>query len=153
MDIRFEQITYDNIKAVVGLYDTLTDQQKKAVAPNVNSLAEAYLNYNIAWPRAIYDQDKLIGFLMLGLDNFIADEKDWPVYFLWRFMIAQPYQNQGYGKKIIDKVISKCRREGINHLYVSCDRSVDMPYAFYIKYGFIDTGRVEDDETILKIKV
>lgn len=153
MDIRFEQITYDNIKAVVQLYDTLTDQQKKAVAPNINSLAEAYLNYNTAWPRAIYDQDKLIGFLMLGLDNFIADEKDFPVYFLWRLMIAQPFQNQGYGKKIIDKVISKCRREGINYLYVSCDRSVDMPYAFYTKYGFIDTGRVEDDETILKIKV
>ena len=80
--IELKEITYNNLKAVIKLSDTLSEQDKKHVVPNVVSLAEAYLNYDIAWPRAIIVDDVVVGFVMLGLDNYIAEEKYWPVYYL-----------------------------------------------------------------------
>lgn len=44
--------------------------------------------------------NEVVGFLMLGLDNHIADLKEYPVYFLWRFMIGSLFQNKGYEKNI-----------------------------------------------------
>ena len=109
--IELKEITYDNLKAVIKLSDTLSEQDKKHVAPNVVSLAEAYLNYDIAWPRAIVVDDVVVGFVMLGLDNYIAEEKDWPVYFLWRFMMGTEYQGKGYGKQTLDLLVQKCKKK------------------------------------------
>ncbi len=151
--IELKEITYDNLKDVISIYDTLSEADKKHVAPNVVSLAEAYLNYSIAWPRAITLDNQVIGFVMLGLDNFIADKEDHPVYFLWRLMIATEFQNQGYGKQLLDQVVQKCKEENIRYLYVSSTRYDDMPYKMYLSYGFEDTGREEDGEQILKLKI
>ena len=151
--IELKEITYDNLKDVISIYDTLSEADKKHVAPNVVSLAEAYLNYSIAWPRAITLDNQVIGFVMLGLDNFIADKEDHPVYFLWRLMIATKFQNQGYGKQLLDLMVQKCKKEHIRYLYVSSTRYDDMPYKMYLSYGFKDTGREEDGEQILKLKI
>ncbi len=147
------EISYKNLNDVEKIYDTLSDQDKTHVAPNIVSLAEAYLNYNIAWPRAIVVDNEVVGFLMLGLDNHIADSKDYPVYFLWRFMIGSLFQNKGYGKQTLDLIIEKCRNENIKYLYVTCTRVDTMPYDFYIRFGFEDTQRVEENEQVLKFKL
>lgn len=151
--IELKEITYDNLKAVIKLSDTLSEQDKKHVAPNVVSLAEAYLNYDIAWPRAIVVVDVVVGFVMLGLDNYIAEQKDWPVYFLWRFMMGTEYQGKGYGKQTLDLLVQKCKEEGRKYLYVSCVRIDPMPYQMYINYGFEDTGLVDDGESVLKLEI
>ena len=150
--LELTEITYDNLNAVIKLSDTLSEQDKKHVAPNVVSLAEAYLNYDIAWPRAIVNGDVIVGFVMLGLDNYIAEEKDWPVYFLWRFMMGTEYQAKGYGKQTLDHLVQKCKEEGRKHPYVSSTRIDPMPYQMYINYGFVDTGLVDDGESVLKLK-
>ena len=151
--IEFKEITYDNLKAVIKLSDTLSEQDKKHVAPNVVSLAEAYLNYDIAWPRAIVVDDVAVGFVMLGLDNYIAEEKDWPVYFLWRFMMGTEYQGKGYGKQTLDLLVQKCKEKGRKYLYVSSTHVDPMPYQMYINYGVEDTGLVDDGESVLKLKI
>ena len=150
--LELKEITYDNLKAVIKLSDTLSEQDKRHVAPNVVSLAEAYLNYDIAWPRAIVVEDVVVGFVMLGLDNYIAEEKDWPVYFLWRFMMGTEYQGKGYGKQTLDLLVQKCKEEARKYLYVSSTRIDPMPYQMYINYGFVDTGLVDDGESVLKLK-
>lgn len=151
--IELKEIGYDTLKEVIEIYDTLSDGDKKHVAPNIYSLAEAYINYSIAWPRAIMLNKEVIGFVMLGLDNYMADEHDWPVYYLWRFMIASEFQGQGYGKQVLDLIVQKCKEEERRYLYVSCTRMDPMPYEMYIKYGFIDTGKVEEGEQVLKLKI
>lgn len=152
-NVELKEVSYENLKDVEKIYDTLSDQDKRHVAPNIVSLAEAYLNYNIAWPRAIVVDNEVIGFLMLGLDNYIADPNDYPVYFLWRFMIGSKFQNKGYGKQALNQVIEKCRNENIKFLYVSCTKLDAMPYDFYIRYGFEDTQKVDDKEQVLKLKL
>ena len=90
---------------------------------------------------------------MLGLDNYIAEEKDWPVYFLWRFMIGTEYQGKGYGKQTLDLIVQKCKEEGRKYLYVSSTSIDPMPYQMYINYGFEDIGLVDDIENELKLKI
>lgn len=79
-------------------------------------------------------------------------KEDQPSYYLWRFMMAYPFQNKGYGKKVLDLIIDKARNEHQSYLYTSCEMEGDMPYQFYIKYGFIDTG-INDGEQVLKFKL
>ncbi|MCD8574680.1 MAG: GNAT family N-acetyltransferase [Erysipelotrichaceae bacterium] len=151
--ITLQDVSYENLRAVIKIYETLSESDKKHVAPNVVSLAEAYLNYDIAWPKAIVLDETIIGFVMLGLDNYIAKEEDWPVYFLWRFMIGGEYQGKGYGKAVLKMLVDKCKAENIRYLYVSSTKYDPMPYEMYTKYGFVDTGEVDDGEQVLKLKI
>jgi diamine N-acetyltransferase len=148
--LKFVPITNDNCQAVFDLSKTLTEEQKRCVATNERSLAQAYVNIDVAWPRAIYLNDIPIGFVMLSYDDEDIPEKDRPALYLWRYMIARDYQSQGYGKQAMDMLILKAKEEGFKTFYTSCDMTGPMPYQFYIKYGFIDTGEVDEDEEVLK---
>ena len=151
-ELSLQALTTDNLMVVIKLSDTLTDYQKSCVAPNMYSIAEAYVNPGNAWPRAIYLDDTPIGFVMLSL---IPDEIEEPdkSYYLWRYMIALDYQNKGYGKSILDLIVDKCRADNKDYLYTSCEMHGDMPYQFYLKYGFIDTGIVAYGEQVLKLDI
>jgi diamine N-acetyltransferase len=151
--ITLRDITYDNLKAVIKMHERFSEEDQHKVAPNVVSLAEAYLNYAIAWPKAIYCGENPVGFVMLGLDDYLADKEDTPVYFLWRLMIAPEEHGKGIGKEVIRLLVEKCVAEGRRYLYVSCHTEEAMPKAFYEANGFVSTGRVDEGELILKLKI
>jgi diamine N-acetyltransferase len=149
--ILLKEVTNENFIEVVKLSNELDEQQKKAVAPNVVSLAQAYVNYENAWPRAIYNNEELIGFVMVDLDNKSIPQIDLPGYYIWRLMIKQEAQNKGYGKEVLECIKKKAIEDGMNSLYVSCVMDTEMPYLFYLNYGFIDTNTVDEGEEVLKI--
>ncbi|GAU67935.1 diamine acetyltransferase [Streptomyces sp. NBRC 110611] len=61
-----------NFDAAIAL--KVRPDQDHLVAPVVKSLAEAYVHPGIAWPRLIFDRDRLVGFLMAFLDiDFAGD--------------------------------------------------------------------------------
>jgi diamine N-acetyltransferase len=151
--VTFKEITYDNFKDVIQLTNTLSEEQRKVVAPNVNSLAEAWMNYTTAWPRAIYYEDTLVGFVMLGIGGYEEEEIDKPAYWLWRFMIGGAHQLKGYGTKALDLIVNKCKADGIKYLYASCHLDHASPYHFYMRYGFIDNGKMEEGEQIIKLLI
>ena len=65
--IRFEEITNKNIWNVCEL--EVFDDQKDFVAENIQSLGEAYATRNEgnnALPLAVYNDEVLIGFVMIG---------------------------------------------------------------------------------------
>lgn len=74
------------------------------------SLAEAYAQPEVAWPRLIYDGDQLVGFVMGGFDP------DSPIDFfrcgIWRLNIAAGHQGAGYGRFAVQQVIDEARRRG-----------------------------------------
>ncbi len=150
--ITLREVTDKNFGEVIKLSDTLTDYQKTCVAPNVVSLAQAYVNLDRAWPRAIYFNEEVVGFVMLALYDDDIPKEDLPAYYLWRFMMAKDHQQKGYGKKVLDLILEKCRKESIKTLYTSCEMSGKEPYRFYISYGFTDTG-LNDGEQILKLYI
>jgi diamine N-acetyltransferase len=148
--ISLREVTDDNFDDVVKLSDTLTDYQKKCVAPNMVSLAQAYVNHDRAWPRAIYLDDEPIGFVMLALWDDDIPKDDQPAYYLWRFMIGKDHQKNGYGKQVLDLIKAKAIKDKMRYLYTSCGMEGDQPYQFYLSYGFEDTG-INDGEQVLKM--
>lgn len=150
--IELREVTPQNIFEVIKLSDTLDEYQKRCVAPNAVSLAQAYVSPQ-AWPRAIYHNDELVGFVMLALHDDDIHEEDQPAYYLWRFMMAKQHQQKGYGKKVLDLIVQKAKEDGQKYLYLSCEMEGDMPYRFYTSYGFIDTGIMDDGEEVLKLKL
>ncbi len=152
MNITLRPVTDENFDKVVKLSETLTDYQKTCVAPNMVSLAQAYVNIDRAWPRAIYLDDQPIGFIMVALWDDDIPKEDWPAYYLWRFMVSKDHQQKGYGKHVLDLLINKCKEDKIKTLYTSCNMEGDQPYHFYINYGFLDTG-INDGEQVLKMDI
>ncbi len=150
--IHLKKVTPKNFTDIIKLSDTLSEYQKKCVAPNMASLAQAYVNQKRAWPRAIYLGSKPIGFVMIALWDDDIPKEDWPAYYLWRFMIASPYQKKGYGEQVLNMLVEKCKKDGIKTFYTSCEMIGDQPYQFYTRYGFKDTG-INDGEQILRMEI
>ncbi|WP_188205480.1 GNAT family N-acetyltransferase [Desemzia incerta] len=103
--IKFVPVNEKNFKDVINL--EITENQKHFVAPNVHSLAECYLyrNNDDVFPYAIQDGNKVVGFLLLDIDD---DEK---VIMIWRMMIGKQYQGKGYGRATIRKVIQMSKEK------------------------------------------
>ncbi len=136
--IRLKEVDEANLRAIIDL--SVSESQKAFVAPNVVSLAQAFVSPR-AWVRAVYAGDQPVGFVMLSDD----DEK--PRYYLWRFMIDQQFQGQGYGIAALELVHEYVRtRPQGTEIYLSYVRAEGGPEDFYKKFGYVDTGEIHDGE-------
>ena len=141
--VTLREVTAETFSDVIDL--SVSEAQKRFVAPNVYSLAQAYVNPE-AWVRAIYADETPVGFLML------ADEPDEPEYFLWRFMIDERYQGRGYGRRAAELLVDYVRtRPGATELLVSYEQGEGGPEPFYRRLGFEPTGEVIDGEMVAKL--
>ena len=153
--ITLRRITRRNYREIINL--KVKPHQIYLIASNVVSMADAYFHKE-AWMRGIYCGETPVGFVMLA-DNslkfkFIKHFK--PYLYIWRFMIADKYQNQGFGRKamelIIQHVKSKFNAEEL--ITYTLPQNKDA-LEFYRKLGFTPTGRklaVGDLELRLKLK-
>ncbi|MEM6400994.1 MAG: GNAT family N-acetyltransferase [Cyanobacteria bacterium P01_D01_bin.116] len=105
--VHLRKITLDNFQECVSL--ELYENQNKFVAPNIRSLAQAYVNPNL-FPLAVYDaavlghekpQLPMVGFIMYEIVAGIG--------FILRLMIDSKYQQQGYGKATMLEVIRRLK--------------------------------------------
>ncbi|MFG1791491.1 GNAT family N-acetyltransferase [Nocardia sp. NPDC049149] len=141
--VELRRITGDTVYEVCKLSDTLSAEQHGFVADNGISIAEAHFS-DVAWFRAVYADDKPVGFLMLhlGLDE---DEPDSQGVFLWRFMIAGPEQGRGIGREAIAVLVAWLKARGTSELFVSYGKGPGSPEGFYRSLGFVPTGRMHSD--------
>ncbi|MEO0588675.1 MAG: GNAT family N-acetyltransferase, partial [Planctomycetota bacterium] len=104
--VTLRPVTPDNVYAVVCL--KVGPDQQGTVATNSNSLAEAYVYGDRAWPRAIYAGDTPVGFLMLDLvgPDHPEAEDGRASYFLWRLMVDAEHQGRGYGTAALRLVVA-----------------------------------------------
>ncbi|WP_406060591.1 GNAT family N-acetyltransferase [Streptomyces sp. NBC_01077] len=146
--LRLEKITPATIDAALDL--RVHPHQERNVSPVVRSLAEAYAFGEAAWPRLIFDGDRLVGFLMAFLDLPWNPKKD-PTdrrSGLWRLNIAAEGQGKGYGRFAVEAVRDELRRRGEQHLYVTWEPGDNGPGAFYHRLGFRTTGETSGDQTV-----
>lgn len=144
-DIHFKRISVATVRAVCALSQTLSPAQRRMVAHNGDSIAQAHYSES-AWVRAIYADDELVGFVMLHVGSDYDDGIDCPGVFLWRFMIAGPHQGLGYGRRAVERLAAHLRALGIPELYTSCGGGEASPESFYCKLGFVPTGQWYGDE-------
>ena len=127
------------------LSETLTPPKSNFVAPNAMSLSQAHFSEH-AWFRAIYAGRKPVGFVMLSIDT------EEPEYYLWRYMVAEPYHGRGYGRKAMEAIKAHLRTlPNATELYTSYGQGQGSPEGFYKKLGFQDTGEVDGGEVVAKI--
>ncbi|KQU96963.1 acetyltransferase [Ensifer sp. Root31] len=138
-EITFRRISALTVCEVCELSETLSEGQRNMVADNGTSIAEAHFSEN-AWFRAIYAEETLVGFIMLHQGSDWDDGIDCPGVYLWRFMIARPFQGKGIGKKAIELVVRDLKARGIRELYTSCGLGEASPEGFYKGLGFVLTG-------------
>jgi len=151
-DIHFMRITAATLNQICALSETLSPVQRKMVADNVRSIARAHFSPS-AWMRAIYADETPIGFIMTHTGSDYEDGIDCPGVFLWRFMITEPYQGKGYGKRALEKLFQHLKAMGVPQLYTSCGQGEGSPEGFYRKLGFIPTGDHYGDKIELVLTV
>ncbi|KQX59533.1 MULTISPECIES: GNAT family N-acetyltransferase [unclassified Streptomyces] len=146
--LRLEPVTPATIDAALAL--RVHPHQERNVAPVVRSLAEAYAYGDTAWPRLIFDGDRLVGFLMAFLDIQWNEKKDPNDHRsgLWRLNISADAQGKGYGRFAVDAVREELLRRGEQRFYVTWEPGEDGPGAFYRRLGFRTTGETSGDQTV-----
>ena len=142
--IELRELSKSNYRDILKL--KVAHNQTGFVATNAISLAQA-LFHPQAWYRGIYYEDTPVGFVMLDLDM------DKPEYYLWRFMIDEKFQGQGYGLKALELVIEQVKNlPDSTEFLLSYVPEQGNPKRFYEKLGFMDTGVMEEGEVIMKLE-
>ncbi|MGF1567953.1 MAG: GNAT family N-acetyltransferase [Nodosilinea sp.] len=142
-EVTLREITRENLGSILRL--KVTPEQEQFVASNATSLAEAHFEPRLPWFRAIYAGDVPVGFLML---EYNAEEQ---FYFLWRFMIDERYQRQGYGRQALELLFAHVKTlPKSDALYTSCVPAEGGPGSFYEKMEFVYTGEEEDGELYMR---
>lgn len=143
-------ITRENVYPLCQLSQNLSQVHRKMVADNAISLAQAYVTPK-AEPRAIYEDDQLIGFIMMHYGPEDGEVESDDIAYLWRFMISAKDQGKGYGQAVLHLVFEEVKARGYNELITSCGQGDGSPLMFYKKLGFEETGEIDEGEIVLKI--
>jgi len=151
-DIHFKRITAQDVLPVCELTHSLSPEQRLMVTDNAISMAQASFSKH-AWMRAIYADNELIGFILLHIGSDYDDGIDCPGVFLWRFMIAHPYQSKGYGRLAMERLFAHLRSQGVPELFTCCGLGKASPEGFYLQFGFTRTGEMYGDEVELRLKL
>ncbi|MEM6393196.1 MAG: GNAT family N-acetyltransferase [Planctomycetota bacterium] len=151
--VTLEQVTPGNLGAVLRLGVKM--EQRRLVAENAKSLAEAYVYPDRAWPRVICVEGRPVGFVMLDLVG--PDHPEAPdgraSYFLWRLMIGAEHQGKGFGRAAMLAVIEHVRGlPDARWLDTSYVPGVHGPAGFYAGLGFVPTGEVDDGEIVTRLR-
>jgi diamine N-acetyltransferase len=102
--------------------------------------------------RAIYADDRPVGFLMLA-DPAREDDGS-ETYFLWRLMIDASHQRRGLGAAAMKELIAYVRaRPGATRLVTSAVPGDGSPHDFYVRCGFRPTGEVDHGEDVLELSL
>ncbi|NFL54049.1 GNAT family N-acetyltransferase [Clostridium botulinum] len=146
MNLHLEEVTIKNWRSIVAL--KVNKNQQNFIESNAYSLAEWKFVPDFH-PKAIYDNNKLIGFAMYGY--FEKETRLW----LDRFMIDYKYQNKGYGKSSLELLISVMINEyKCNKIYLSTFKDNIGAIKLYEKFGFEFNGEFDENgELIMVLKV
>ena len=137
--LEFLKLGPNNVLEVMRLSKTLTKTQRKNVADNSVSIAQGSLSEH-AYMRAVKYKGRYIGFFMLHIGSSVDDGIDVEGPYLWRLMVAKPYQKQGFGRQILDHIKTILTEEGYHSIETSVEMGAESPYDFYKKYGFVESG-------------
>jgi diamine N-acetyltransferase len=144
--VSLKVVDKNNFREVVSM--RLDDEQSKYVAANVYSLAQAWLYPEEAKPYAIYNDEEVIGFMMLDWDE---KERECGI---WRFMIASSHQGKGYGRKAMEYALNLIKETGkFDFVYLDYVPGNTVGKSLYESMGFKETGEIEEGEIVMKLEL
>lgn len=149
--VELKEITEDNFYEVIELKVNDAQEASKFVAPNVKSIAECWLyrKDEDVFPYAVYNEDEIVGFLLLDLDE---EERE---YMIWRMMVDEKHQGRGHGREIVETVIERAGNDkGYDVLIADyVEGNVQMKYLLE-SLGFKRTGfDTENNEVLMRLNI
>ena len=159
--IRLEKVNGKNVWDLLKL--KVSDDQRSFVASNDTSIVEAYTaitGKGHAYPFGIYEDDKPVGFLMIGfdVDDYWDDAPEIAKgnYNLWRLMIDKAYQGKGYGKEAVRlalNFINTLPCGSAEYCWLSYEPENEIARKLYGSFGFTETGEMDGEELIAILKL
>ncbi len=147
MNIELRPLTEENLQQCFNL--KVASDQTQYIASNEASWSTAKENAEVARPFAIYCDNRMIGFTMFAFDEDYEDPND--RYWLWRLMIDEGLQGQGYGTAALQVIIQYFRDHGANNIRLSTKETNVNALSMYRKAGFRETGELNDGEIVLQL--
>lgn len=143
--VQLKPVTQENLGAVLEL--KVAESQETFVSSTAESLAQAYVYTDTAFPFAVYDDGNPVGFIMLGY----YEEKKY--YTLWKLLIDRKYQGRGYGRKALELGIAFLKeRCHVTEIYTGVLPGNNVAKSLYHSVGFKDTGLFENGMEELRLE-
>lgn len=142
------KITEENFVNAFNL--KLAPEQERFVSHPIRSLAQAYVYRQQCQPFGIYEEDTMVGYVMVIYDY------DVPEYDIWHMMIDASKQSRGYGKAALDRVLDYIKTKPFgpsDRVALTCNRDNAVALHLYKSRGFAETGAVCDEEIELSCKI
>ncbi|MBR0537349.1 MAG: GNAT family N-acetyltransferase [Clostridia bacterium] len=144
--ISLRKITEENFVNAFNL--KLAPGQDRFVSHPVRSLAQAYVYREQCQPFGIYQDDEMVGYLMVIYDY------DIPEYDIWHMMIDESKQGRGFGSAALDLALDYIRTKPFgpsDRVALTCHKENTHALALYKRKGFTETGAVYEEEIELAL--
>ena len=146
--VELRRIAEDNFIDAFNL--KLAPGQESFVSHPIRSLAQAYIYRDQCQPFGIYEEGRMVGYVMVIYDY------DIPEYDIWHMMIDESEQGHGYGSAALDLVIDYIRTKPFgdsDRVALTCDKNNPTARKLYEKKGFSATGTEDEDEIEMALTV
>jgi diamine N-acetyltransferase len=134
-------IDRENVAAVCDL--AVREDQRRLVAPAAQTIAEAKCYEPGAFLRAIEADGEPVGVLWVQTDE--------PVPYLVRFMVDAGAQGRGIGRQAVALLLDEMRAAGHRELELSYVPAEGGAERFWLGCGFEPTGRMHEDEVLVRM--
>lgn len=144
--IQLKNITEENF--IDAFHLKLAAGQERFVSHPIRSLAQAYVYRDQCQPFGIYDDDVMVGYVMVIYDY------DIPEYDIWHMMIDASKQRRGYGGAALELVLDYIRAKPLGpsrRVTLTCNRDNAHALKLYQSKGFRETGAADGDEVELSL--
>ena len=144
--INLRKITEENFIDALNL--KLAPEQERFVSHPIRSLAQAYVYREQRQPFGIYEDDTMVGYVMVIYDY------DIPEYDIWHMMIDASNQGQGYGRAALNQALDYIKTKPFgssNQVTLTCNKNNLQALNLYKSRGFTETGAVDEDEIELSL--
>jgi RimJ/RimL family protein N-acetyltransferase len=146
--VSLREIVDGNRDDVLSL--SVTPIQARFVSSVVESLEEAEETpEGKPWYRAVYADDRPVGFVMLSWNVTPDPPRIIGPWFLWRLLIDVEHQGRGYGSEAVRLVADIARDNGASELLTSYGVGEGGPERFYRRVGFRPTGELAEKGEVI----
>ena len=136
--VHLQPVTKENLDEVLSL--KIYDSQAGFVSSTAESLAQAYVYRETAFPFAVYSDQEVVGFIMMGF----YEAKNY--YTLWKLLIDRDHQHKGFGRKALELGIAFLKDcFDARKIYTGVIPGNDAAKKLYESMGFRETGLFENN--------
>jgi diamine N-acetyltransferase len=146
----------DHVRPLIGL--KVRPDQEDLVSSNAKTLAEAaYETGSHVW--GLWDGTVLVGLMAMihpgeypwDAYSFPQPDEDRTAAYLWRLMIGAEFQGRGHGRAALTEAVIQARAWGCSRLTAHVSDAPHSNLPFYERFGFRNTGRIEDGELVIAL--